>query len=162
MSDRANRWIIKRNCSATPAQLAWVLGSMVGVSFLFGAAFAAAGYWMILPFVGIELLAVAAAFLVYGRHAADFETIEIADGCVRLEQVEGGQRRSLRLPAAGTRIEFDDGVGRSRLVRVFLAARAQRVEIGAHLRDERRIQLARELSVVLGAALRPPAPAPAR
>jgi uncharacterized membrane protein len=37
------RWTIKRNCSATPRQLAWVFASLVAVSFVFGAGFAAFG-----------------------------------------------------------------------------------------------------------------------
>jgi uncharacterized membrane protein len=35
-------WLIKRNCSASPTQLAAVFGSLVAVSLVFGAAFAAA------------------------------------------------------------------------------------------------------------------------
>lgn len=85
MSDaasEANSWLIKRNCSAGPAQLAVVFGSLVAVSFAFGVGFAIFGLWMVLPFVGIELIAVGAAFLCYGWHAADFERIEIAPGAI--------------------------------------------------------------------------------
>jgi len=62
-------WLVKRNCSASPRQLALVFGSLVAVSFAFGAGFAAQGLWMVLPFVGLELVAVAAAFICYGRSA---------------------------------------------------------------------------------------------
>ena len=60
-------WLIKRNCSASPRQLAGVLVSVVVISFAFGVAFATQGLWMVLPFVGLEVLAVAAAFIFYGR-----------------------------------------------------------------------------------------------
>ena len=74
-TSEANTWLIKRNCSAGPRQLAMVFGSLVAVSFAFGLGFAAFGLWMVLPFVGLELIAVGAAFFCYGRHAADFERI---------------------------------------------------------------------------------------
>jgi len=58
MSDavsEANSWLIKRNCSAGPGQLAVVFGLLVAVSFAFRIGFAAFGLWMALPFVGIAI-----------------------------------------------------------------------------------------------------------
>lgn len=95
MSNAAHCWMIKRNCSVSPKQLALVFASIVAVSFAFGVVFAAQGLWLVRPFAGVPLLAVAAAFLCYGRRAADYERIEIADGMVAVEQVEDGLR-SLR------------------------------------------------------------------
>ncbi len=47
-----------------------------------------AGAWLVLPFTGIELLAVGVAFVVYARHAVDYERIRCfltvgdrTDGC---------------------------------------------------------------------------------
>lgn len=143
--------MIKRNCSASPIQVAWVFASIVAVSFAFGAVFAAQGLWLVLPFVGIEMLAVAAAFFCYGRRAADYERIEIGDGQVAVEKVEGSQRSLRRLPSPWTRVELQR-LGRSGRVRVWLAAGAERVEVGRHLLDARRMQLAEELR---GALARP-------
>lgn len=143
--------MIKRNCSASPIQVAWVFASIVAVSFAFGAVFAAQGLWLVLPFVGIEMLAVAAAFFCYGRRAADYERIEIGDDQVAVEKVEGSQRSLRRLPSPWTRVELQR-LGRSGRVRVWLAAGAERVEVGRHLLDARRMQLAEELR---GALARP-------
>src|SRR5262245_31981225 len=82
-------WLIKRNCSASPRQLAWVFASLGIVSFSFGAAFAALGYWMVFPFVGVEVAAIGAAFLYFARHAADCERIEIDDSAIVIERREG-------------------------------------------------------------------------
>jgi uncharacterized membrane protein len=57
MADPVRCWMIKRNCSASPQQLAMVFASLVAVSFAFGVAFAAQGLWLVLPLVGIEMLA---------------------------------------------------------------------------------------------------------
>jgi uncharacterized membrane protein len=121
MMDPAGCWVIKRNCSASPAQLAWVFGSIVAVSFAFGAAFAAQGLWLVLPFVGLETLAVAAAFICYGRRAADYERIEIGGGEIAVEQVEASRRTVRRLPSPWARVEVQRR-GRAGSVTVWLAA----------------------------------------
>jgi uncharacterized membrane protein len=139
--------MIKRNCSASPRQAALVFASIVAVSFAFGVAFAAQGLWLVLPFVGIEVLAVAAAFFCYGRRAVDYERIEIGGGLVAVEVVESGRRSTRRLPAPWARVELGRR-GRSG-VTVWLAAGAERIEVGRHLPDARRGQLAGELRMAL-------------
>jgi uncharacterized membrane protein len=148
MIDPARCWMIKRNCSASPKQLAWVFASIVAVSFAFGAAFAAQGLWLVLPFVGAEMLAVAAAFFCYGRGAADYERIEIGGGQIAVEQMEGSQRSVRRLPSPWARVELQR-LGRSGRTTVWLAAGAERIEVGRHLLDARRVQLAEELRMAL-------------
>lgn len=143
-------WLIKRNCSASPTQLAAVFGSLVAVSFVFGAVFAALGLWMVLPFVGLELVAVTAAFLCSGRHATDAERIELAGGMLTVEQVEAERHRRWQFDPGRVRIEVEErGRGLGARVRVWLASRDEQVEIGRHLLDERRVALARELRTAL-------------
>jgi uncharacterized membrane protein len=143
-------WLIKRNCSASPGQLALVFGSLVAVSFAFGAGFAAHGLWMVLPFVGLELVAVATAFICYGRRAGDFERIELIDGGLVVEQVEGGRRTGWVLDPRKVRVEVEkSGPEAGSGVRVHLRSRAERIEVGCHLLEARRAGLARELSQAL-------------
>jgi uncharacterized membrane protein len=147
------RWLLKRNCSASPHQLALVFASVVAVSFLFGAVFALHGLWLVLPFVGLELLAVALAFVCYGRHAADFERIELGAHGLTVERAEGGRRSCWTLAPRWTRVEVErSGRGWMGRVRLHLAAGGERVEVGRHLPDERRLRLAQELRHALAAA----------
>jgi uncharacterized membrane protein len=152
MTDRVRCWMIKRNCSASPGQLASVFASIVAVSFAFGVFFAAQGLWLVLPFVGVETLAVAAAFFCYGRRAADYERIEIGGGEIAVEQVEGSRRSVRRLPAPWARVEVTRQ-GRTGRVSVWLAAGAERIEVGRHLLDARRVQLAEELKTAIARPL---------
>ncbi len=143
-------WLIRRNGSASPRQLAWVFVSLGAVSFAFGAGFAALGYWMVFPFVGLELVAVAAAFVFSARHAADFERIEIGDSEVIVERLEGARRSEVRFGLPWVRVEVagrDVGIGPR--VRVDVVSKRQRVEVGRYLVDARRIALARELRAAL-------------
>ncbi len=150
MSDHARCWTIKRNCSASPKQLALVFSSIVAVSFVFGAAFAAQGLWLVLPFVGVEMLAVTAAFICYGRKAADYERIEIDAAAVSVETVEGNRRSIRRLPSPWVRVEVQHSGGG---LAVWLAAGAERLQVGRHLREARRAGLAKELREALRMAV---------
>jgi uncharacterized membrane protein len=145
----ANTWLIKRNCSAGPRQLAIVFGSLVAVSFAFGLGFAAFGLWMVLPFVGLEVIAVGAAFFCYGRHAADFERISIEPGVVLVEQVEGTQTHRWELDPRVSRVDVERSGRWGKRVRVFLWAPAIRLELGKYLLDHRRLILGREIDGAL-------------
>ena len=143
-------WLIKRNCSASPTQLAAVFGSLVAVSFAFGAGFAALGLWMVLPFVGLEIVAFAVAFLCYGRHAADVERIELAHDRLTVERIEAHRCSRWDFDPRRVRVEVDErGRGAGARVRVSLASPGAELEIGRHLLDDRRARLARELQAAL-------------
>ena len=60
----------KCHCSISPRGLALVFGTLAGLTLGIGAAFAALGAWLILPFAGLEALALCAAFVVVARRAA--------------------------------------------------------------------------------------------
>jgi uncharacterized membrane protein len=146
-------WLIKRNCSAGPRPLALVFASLVAVSFTFGVAFAAQGLWMVLPFVGLEIVAVAAAFLTYGRHAADFERIELRDGRLIVEKHVGSRRSEYVFDLPWVRVDMEErGVDLGTCVRVELVSARQRVEIGRYLVDVGRAELGREIRAALGRA----------
>jgi uncharacterized membrane protein len=145
--------LIKRNCSASPGQLAAVFASLVAVSFVFGVGFASQGLWMVLPFVGLELLAVAAAFVCYGRHAADYERIQLRDGQLVVERHEGPRRSQFVFELPWVRVEVSErGADFGRRVRVELVSARQRVEVGRYLMDGRRSALAAELRGALARA----------
>lgn len=150
MSDagsETNSWLIKRNCSAGPGQLAVVFGSLVAVSFAFGLGFAAFGLWMVLPFVGIELIAVGAAFLCYGWHAADFERIDVAPDAVFVEHVDGDRRHQWKFDPRASHVQIESRGRRwGNRVRVYLLAPGTKLEVGRYLLDPRRLQLGREIS----------------
>jgi len=143
-------WLIKRNCSAGPRQLAIVFGSMVALSFGFGLGFAAFGLWMVLPFVGLELIAVGVAFFCYGRHAADFERISVAPSALSVEQVDGSHSRRWQFDPRVARVQTEThGRFWGKRVRIYLVAPEIKLELGRYLLDCRRTLFARELEGTL-------------
>jgi uncharacterized membrane protein len=61
----------QRNCSISPAGLLGVFAGLSIVTLAIGIGFAIAGAWLILPFVGLEILALGAAFVIYARRFGD-------------------------------------------------------------------------------------------
>jgi len=134
------RVILKRNCSISPAALLGVFVAFALVSLSIGAGFAAAGAWMILPFAGIEVAALGIAFLLNGRHAADYERIEFARGGLTVEVAEAGREVRYELAAREARVGF------GRDARLLLRDRQRTIEIGRHLDAQTRAGFGAELA----------------
>ena len=71
-------WKMRRNCALTPGQLLKFYIALICLSLTVATGFLLAGVKMILIFTAIELTAVTIGFLIYCRHALDFEEIEIS------------------------------------------------------------------------------------
>ena len=70
------QWVLKRNCALRPRQLAACFGVLAAVSLAIASIFAWHGAWLVVPFACLEMGALAVAFVVYARHAADYDRIE--------------------------------------------------------------------------------------
>ena len=58
-----------RNCSISPQGLALVFVLLAAATIAIGIGFAAAGAWLVLPFAGLEALALGAAFFAVARRS---------------------------------------------------------------------------------------------
>jgi uncharacterized membrane protein len=120
----------------SPAGLAKVFAALALLVLAIGAGFAAMGAWLILPFAGLEVLLLAAAYVLYARHAADYERIELESGRLTVEVADGGHTEQHRL--VGASVSMEEG-------RVVLRDAQEELEIGRHLGAEARAELAAEL-----------------
>ena len=130
----------------TPSQLLKFYLALICLSVAVATGFLFAGVKIILIFTAIELTAVTIGFLVYCRHALDFEEIEIS-----------GTRLVVRkfIAYKETVVEFN-----TRWARLpqphehekvfFIAQNGQRVEIGQFLRREHLMSLMAEIGSYLG------------
>jgi uncharacterized membrane protein len=130
--------LLKRNCSIAPGALACVFAAMALALLGIGIGFAIAGAWLILPFAGLEVVALGAAFVLQARHATDYERIELAGGRLRVEVSEAERIARYELDARRARIEMQGP-------HVVLRAAGETVEIGRHLGEEARFRFAAEL-----------------
>jgi len=99
-------WVFKPNCSLTPRQLAGFYLSIVLLTLGIAAGFCLFGLWIVLPFAGIELLAVGIALLVYARHAGDYERIELRGRELTVVVVRGSREYSFRFNPGWTKVSL--------------------------------------------------------
>jgi len=133
--------VARRNNSLTSAGRYHVFVFVFAVSVGIAVAFATLGAWPILPFAGLEMLALFLAFREIGRHAHDYERIAIADDRVRVEWCEIGQRRNRELSRYWAQVMASRD-GR----RLALRSHGRELAIGRHRSDEQRLELANDLA----------------
>jgi len=123
----------------SPAALAAVFAALAAVTLVIGIGFAIVGAWLVLPFAGLEVVLLTAAYLMYARHAADYERIELAAGRLTVEVGEGTGRRRIEMPARSATVCVEDDA------RVLLRGAGNELEIARHLDAQARIEFAAEL-----------------
>ena len=124
----------------SPAGLATVFAALAALVLAIGAGFAAAGAWLVLPFAGLEVLLLGAAFVLHARHAADYERIELQSGHLAVEVTEAD--RVARYQLQNARVSMEEG-------RVVLRDAKEEIEIGRHIGAEARAELVAELEKAL-------------
>ncbi|KAF1048516.1 DUF2244 domain-containing protein [Xylophilus sp.] len=138
-------WSLRRNCSITPAQLAWLYGSLCLLSLAIGLWFWQMGARIVIGFAGLELLAVGIAFLAYARHAADGERIQLRGPRLVVELEQAGRMQRAEFKRAWVRVEPKAGDGS--LIR--LSGQGRSVEVGRYVRPELRAALASEIRLAV-------------
>lgn len=138
---RALQWLLRRNCSITPAQLGAVYLSLCVVSLLIGVFFFLQGAPVVLVFTGLELLLVGVALMYFARHAGDRETLTLVGRSLQVEQCTGSRVERTHFAADWLHVEPAGGQGSL----VQLSGKGQRVRVGRYLRPELRGAFAREL-----------------
>lgn len=140
-SERVVQWLLKRNCSITPRQAIRFYASLCVLSMGIALMFWLQGAPLVMPFAGLEMLAVGAALLVYAQHAADHESIRLAAGRLTVEHTSGRVTRRAEFVPAWVRVEPEHGDGSL----VELSGQGERIAVGRFVRPELRPQLADEL-----------------
>lgn len=125
-----------------------VMAFIGAVSFVTGIAFALMGAWPVLGFFGLDVVLIYWAFQRNYRSGRQLETIEIADGELRLVRTDPrGRSATTELPSAWIEVRFSEQPdGRTTIA---LASRGREHRFATFLTDDER----REIAPVLRAAL---------
>lgn len=134
-------WTIRRNCSVSPRQFVGFYVSLALASSAIAIMLLVKGVWLVLPFTGLELLVVGVAFVVYARHAVDYERIRLYPHRLVVEQVSADELTQFEFNPRWVRVE----TGATPREPVKLVSRGQTVAVGVHLAQYRRAQFAEEL-----------------
>ena len=145
---QGGQWVFRRNCSLTPKQLLhWYL-SLCAITLLVATGFLLAGFWIVLPFAGLELLLVGTAFVVYARHAADYEMIELQPNQLLLEMADGTKLTQLTWSPQWAKLSYN---GKYKAPLLF-SHKGQQVKIGRFIAEKDKSALHRELKAALARA----------
>lgn len=131
--------------------MAFLLGTSA-VTLSIALVFALKGYWMILPFAGLELAALAVCFYLVANSARRRQVVSITDALVTVEKGElrrgnarGGPDSRAEFPRCWTRVELS-GSPHSRFARqLWIGAYGRRVELAEFLPDHEKLGLERQL-----------------
>ena len=143
--DSSVQWLLRRNCSMTPTQLVAFYLSLCAWSLAIAGAFWWSGATLVMPFAGIEILAVGAALLVYARHTGDRERMILTPGRLSVECTLG--RRTDQVDFAPAWVRVEPAHGDRSLIE--LSGEGKRIAIGRFVRPELRRALADELRSAL-------------
>jgi uncharacterized membrane protein len=138
-------WLMKRNCAVSPRQFVWFYASLASFSVVIAVLLVVCGAWPVLPFTGVELLAVGVAFVIHARHAVDYERIRLFPNRLVIEQMSGQRLTQYEFNPRWVRIER----GASPRDPIRVVSRGQTVVIGVHLAQYRRASFAAELRATL-------------
>lgn len=140
-----HRWVFKRNCALTPRQFGAWLGTLAGTALLIAGLWAAWGAWFVVPFAVVEVGALAAAYLAYGRHAGDYERIEATRGRLTVETSSGAHLERVEREPGWVRVEY----GGSRHEPIRLVTGKEEIAVGRFVPDDRKAELARQMRAAL-------------
>jgi len=153
-SSEKREWLMRRNCALSPRQLGLWFLAIASVSMVVAMGMVIAGAWVVMPFVCVEILGLATAFVVYARHATDFERVVLQSDGVYVDRGSASasfatKREQCAGPGAWVRVEYEGK--RRELVRLVSQRRA--VEIGTYVPEHLRPRLAQELRIALNKPL---------
>lgn len=120
---------------------------MCVLSFGIAGLFAWLGYWMVLPFAGLEMLALGAALWWSLRGNSYREVISIDGHSVRVQIGRRRPEHEWEFPRAWARLQREPQAGG--VERLWLGYGGARCEIGACLGEEDRARLAQRLQQLL-------------
>ncbi len=129
------------NHSLTHQQQQLVFWSLATICFVLASGVALLGYWLVLPFAGLEIGLLAWAWEHLRSREGDYETLTIEGDVVVLEWQSGtsGGRREMNRQWA--RVICDCGAP-GRNCRLSLSSHGRETKVGQYLSDEARLQLA--------------------
>ena len=132
----------RRNNSLSSSGRRLVFAFILTVSFGIAAAFSMVlGAWPILPFAGVEMAVLYVAFRYIDRHAGDYERITIRGDSVAVEVRDGTDIASFELSRYWAQVVCEhEGA------RLALRSHGREIEVGRHLCDEQRLEMARGLA----------------
>ncbi len=156
---KVHRVVILPNRSLSWHQSMLFLGAIAVPLVLISTVLAARGFWLILPFAGLELAALFACIYVVSHACRRCEVVSIGESLVTVEKgrdrgrgsLSGGPQQRTDFARGWVRVELSQARDHWYPRRLWIGASGQRVELGEFLVDDEKAELAAELKKRLSA-----------
>lgn len=145
-------FVIQPNASLSGRQARFFLGFMFVVLLGAGACWSLMGYWLVLPFSGLEFLALWAGLAWSMRDNAYREVISFEGDDLSIEKGRYRPEKCYRVKRAWVRVRLEKGRYKTSPTHLVVTASGRTCEIGACLTDEERERLAMRLRALVGGA----------
>ncbi|MCB1802938.1 MAG: DUF2244 domain-containing protein [Gammaproteobacteria bacterium] len=153
------RVVIRPNRSLSWHQSMLFLAAISVPLLLIAVVLATRGFWLVLPFAGLELLALYAAMYVVSHAARRCEVVSIGERLVTVEKGRdrgrcgdsGGPQERIEFARGWVRVELSRARSRWYPQKLWLGASGRRVEIAEFLAEDEKVELAAELNRLLSA-----------
>lgn len=141
--------VLRPNVALTRGQTLLAFGVIAATSLTVAVAFAAAGFWPVLPFAGLEIGLLGWALRATADRARLEEVIVLRAGRIEVQQ---GRHRQTNWVFDGywTEVALEPPAHRWYASRLWLRSRGTEVELGRFLQDDERAELARMLKRLVG------------
>jgi uncharacterized membrane protein len=136
------RWIIRPNQSLSWRGLLWVYAVVALCLLGMSVTFALQGFWPVLPFAGLELLALGAAFYLCLARSQWREVVSIDAYVVRVEKGRRQPEERWECPSFWARVQLEKSPIAWYPSRLMIVYQGRGVEIGGFLCDDERAALA--------------------
>ena len=141
--------VVRANKSMSWRANVILAASLGSVSALFGGAIASLGFWMVVPFAGLEFLLVFFCLSKAYRRLGYTEVISVVGETVVIESGYDKPVTTAEMPGIWTKVKFDDPSSAFQVGRLMLQCSGKSVEVGLALSKEEKRTLYKELMVCL-------------
>lgn len=141
---------IAPHCSLQPRGAVMFFVSICIVSFAIAGFLAMRGMWPVLPFAGLEMLALAWALHLSMRRRQYSQIIRLTEELVRVETRIGPRSHQIEFTRHWARVKLRDAEFRLHPSRLLIESHGRACEIGGFLNEEERRALAVQLMRSIG------------
>ena len=143
------RKLIRPNRSLSLKAMVVLFLSYVLVVMVIGLGLLIAGAWVILPFMGLELIVLGVVFCLVARHARDYELLILDEQFFKIIRRQGKRETKIEFQRYWARVSFAQGSDEWHPSRLLIASHGRTVEIGIGMNNAARAMLARDLKKVM-------------
>lgn len=141
---------IAPHCSLTPRGARWFLVSVCIASLSIALPISLLGFWLVLPFAGLEIALLAWALRTSMARRHQRQTITISETVVVIEDVMPPQTRCVEFPRHWAQVRIRGGGSPLHPSRLTVESHGRRHEIGFFLNEQERLGLAARLRRLIG------------